>query len=145
MPVALAEGHDLTVRLALRVEVRAALAAADGKAGEGVLEDLFEAEELDDSEIDAGVEAEASLVGADGAVELDAVAAVDLYPASVVDPCDTEHDLSLRLNETIHDASLKPLRMLCHYRLDGLENLADCLVELGLPGVPGKDAVENWL
>ena len=91
------------------------------------------------------MEAEASLVGADGAVELDAVAAVDLYPACIVKPCDTEHDLSLRLNETIYDASLEPLRVLCHYRLNGLENLADCLMELGLTGVSGKDAVENWL
>jgi hypothetical protein len=46
---ALAEAHDLGVGLALGVEVRAALAAADGQRGEGVLEDLLEAEELDDA------------------------------------------------------------------------------------------------
>ena len=36
--------------LPLRVEVGAALAAADGQAGQGVLEDLLEAEELDDAQ-----------------------------------------------------------------------------------------------
>ena len=40
--------------------------------------DLLEAEELDDGEGDRGVEAEAALVWADGAVELHTVAAVHL-------------------------------------------------------------------
>jgi uncharacterized protein with PIN domain len=50
----LAEAHDLAVGAALGIEVRAALAAADRHAGERVLEDLLEAEELDDAEIDGG-------------------------------------------------------------------------------------------
>ena len=70
---ALAEAHDFAVALALRVEVRAALAAAHGKRGEGVLEDLLEGEELEHAEVDARMEAQAALVGADGAVHLDAV------------------------------------------------------------------------
>ena len=49
---ALAEGHNLAVALALGVEVAAALAAADGQAGEGVFEDLLKAQELDDALID---------------------------------------------------------------------------------------------
>src|SRR5690606_5936889 len=48
---ALAEPHDLAVGAALRVEVRAALRATDGEAGEGVLEDLLEPEELHDAEV----------------------------------------------------------------------------------------------
>ena len=48
---ALAEAHDLPVGLSLGVEVRAALAAADGQAGQGILEDLLKAEELDDADI----------------------------------------------------------------------------------------------
>ncbi len=63
---ALAEAHDLVVRLPLGVEVGAALAAADRQAGQGVLEDLLEAEELDDAEVDGRVEAQAALVGAEG-------------------------------------------------------------------------------
>ncbi len=65
----LAEAHHLAVRAALRVEVRAALAAADRHPGERVLEDLLEAEELHDREVHRGVEADAALVGAERAVE----------------------------------------------------------------------------
>src|SRR5690606_22233852 len=49
----LAEAHDLGIRATLGVEVGAALAAADGHAGQGVLEDLLEAEELDDRQVHA--------------------------------------------------------------------------------------------
>ena len=38
--------------LACRIEVAAALAAADGKAGQGILEDLLKSQELDDTDID---------------------------------------------------------------------------------------------
>jgi len=70
----------------VRIEVRSALAAADPLAGQGVLEDLLEAEELDDAGVDRGVEAQAALVGAQRGVELDAEAAVDVDLAGVVDP-----------------------------------------------------------
>src|SRR5699024_10773399 len=74
---ALAEGHDFLVGLALGVKVRTALAAANGQAGEGILENLLKAEELENTEVHRGVEAQASLIGADGVVELHAVALVD--------------------------------------------------------------------
>src|SRR5690606_15376033 len=70
----LAEAHDLVVGLTLGVEVATALAATDSEAGQRVLEDLFETEELDNAGIDAGVEAQATLVRADGGVVLNAVA-----------------------------------------------------------------------
>ena len=47
----LAEPHDLGIRTAVRVEVAATLRAADALAGQGVLEDLLEPEELDDREV----------------------------------------------------------------------------------------------
>jgi hypothetical protein len=57
-----------------------------GSVVRAVLEDLLEAEELQDALVDARVEAQAALVGADGAVELDAEAAVDLDLALIVHP-----------------------------------------------------------
>lgn len=72
------EAADLAVGLALGVEVGTALAAAHVQAGQGILEDLFEAEELQDGQIHRGVEPETTLVGAKGGVELHAVTAVDL-------------------------------------------------------------------
>lgn len=46
------------------------LATAHGQGSEGVLEDLLKAQELDHAECDGGVEAQASLVGTNGAAEL---------------------------------------------------------------------------
>ena len=42
----LTKAHDLLLGPSFGIEVRAALAAADGHAGQRVLEDLLEAEEL---------------------------------------------------------------------------------------------------
>src|SRR5690606_22488063 len=97
----LAEPHDLALGAALGVEVRTALAAADRHAGQGVLEDLLEAEKLHDAEVDAGVEPQAALVGTEGGVELHPEAAVDLDGAGVVDPRDPEDDLALRLADAL--------------------------------------------
>ena len=98
---ALAERHDLAVALALRVEIGAALAAADRQACQGILEDLLEAEELDDTEVDGRVQAQAALIRADCGVELHAVAAVDVHLAAVVNPRHAELDLALRLGDTL--------------------------------------------
>ena len=75
---ALAEMHDLVVRLAVRIEVRTALRAADGQARERVLEHLLEREEFQNVEVDARMEAQAALVGADCAAHLHAETAVHL-------------------------------------------------------------------
>ena len=83
---ALAEAHDLRVGFALGVKVAAALCAANRKTGQAVFEDLFKAEEFDDALVDRGVKAQAALVGADGVIELDAEATVDMQPALIVRP-----------------------------------------------------------
>src|SRR5690606_13305861 len=98
---ALAEAHDLGVGPPLGVEVAAALAPADGHAGEGVLEGLLEAQELDDGKVDGGVEAEAALVRPGGGIDLDAEAAVDVDLAAVVLPGDAEDDLPLGLADPL--------------------------------------------
>ena len=108
------------VGLALRVEVAAALAAAHGQRGEAVLEDLLEAEELDDAEVHGRVQAQAALVGADGAVELHAEAAVHLDLAVVVDPRHAEHDDALGLDDALEQRGLLVLGMGLDDRLEGL-------------------------
>src|SRR5512141_685325 len=92
---ALAEPHHLVVRLPLRVEVRPPLGAADRHPRQGVLEDLLESEELDDPEVDRGVEPEPPLVRPEGAVELHPEAAVDLDLQVVVLPGYPEDRLPL--------------------------------------------------
>ncbi len=139
----LAETHDLGVGAALRVEVGAALAAADGHAGERVLEDLFEAEELDDAEVDAGVEAQATLVWPERRVELDAESAVHLHAAVVVDPRHAEDDLTLGLRQTLDDARLDVVGASLQQRAQAGEHLVDSLVELSLSGVAAQDRLAH--
>ena len=141
----LAEAHDLVVGLALGVEVRAALAAAHGQGGEGVLQDLLEAEELEHAEVDGGVEAQAALVGADGGVELDAEAAVDLGLALVVNPGDAEHDHALGLGDALEDLRLLVLGVCVQDGLEGLQHLGDGLDEERLLAIAGLDLLNNSL
>jgi hypothetical protein len=61
-------------------------------ASESILEDLLEAQELEDGQVDSWVESESTLVGAEGRVELHTVSFVDLALALVILPDDTELD-----------------------------------------------------
>ena len=132
-------------RPALGVEVGAALAAADRHAGQGVLEDLLEAEELDDAEVDRRVEPQPALVRAERAVELDAEAAVDLDLAAVVLPRHPEDDLALGLADPLDDLVVGELGVLGDHRAEDVEDLADRLVELGLARVATQHLVEDRL
>ena len=130
-----AEAHNLCVALALGVEVRAALTAAHRKTGEGVLEGLLEAEELDNALVYAGMEAKTALVRTDCAVELNTVAAVNYYVAVIVYPRNSELNNSFGLNESFDNSRLYILGALLEHGLDGLENLAHGLMELRLAGI----------
>jgi hypothetical protein len=90
-----AEAADLAVRLALGVEVRATLATAHVEAGQGVLENLLETQELEHAEVDCRVQSEATLVGAESGVELHSEGIVDLDLALVVLPHYAELDDAL--------------------------------------------------
>src|SRR5690606_25151175 len=139
------EAHDLLVGATLGVEVRAALAATDGHAGQCVLEDLLEAEELDDRQVDAGVEPQAALVGAEGGVELDAEAAVDLDLTVVGDPRHAEDDLALGLADALENGPLAVLGAGALHRAEALHDLVDRLLELAFPGAARHAGVEVGL
>jgi hypothetical protein len=141
----LAEPHDLGVGAALGVEVGAALAAADRHPGEGVLEDLLEAEEFDDAQVHRGVEPQAALVGAQRGVEFDPEAAVDVHLAAVVLPRHAEDDLPLGLADALDGLHLGVLGVPRQHDREGLEHLADGLVELDLTRVPAEDLVVDPL
>ena len=140
---ALAETHHLHVALTLGVEVGTALAAAHGERGEGVLEDLLEAEELEDAQVDGGVEAEAALVGPDGTVELDTETAVDADIALVILPRHAEDDGTLRLGDTLEDAVIFVLLVSGENGSDGRNNLLHGLQELRLAGVFCANLLQN--
>ena len=77
----------------------------------------------------------ASLVRSDRGVELDAETAVDLDVALVIDPRDAEDDLSLRLDNAVEDTGFDEVRAGVGNRIEGREDLGDCLDELRLGAV----------
>jgi hypothetical protein len=142
---ALTEPHDLAVGAPLGVEVAPALAAADGHAGERVLEDLLEPEELDDAQVHRRVEPQAPLVRTEGAVELHAHPPVDLHLAPIVLPGHAEDDLALRFADSLDDLVFGELGVLGNGGTDALQHLAHRLVELDLARVAVDHFVERAL
>ncbi len=141
----LAETHDLVVGLAHGVEVGAALGAAHRKGGEGVLERLLEAEELEHGRGHGLVETETALIGTDGAVELDAVAEVRLDLALVVHPGHTEGEDAVGFDHPLHDLCLLELRMLVIDLFDGFEDFLHGLKVLLLERVLGLELCHDVL
>ena len=99
------------------------------------LEELLEAEELDDAEVDRGVEPEPALVGAERAVELDAESSVDVDLPAVVSPGHPKDDLPFWLADPLDRLVLGKFGVLGEDRADGRQHLADGLEELQLAGV----------
>ena len=136
---ALAEPHDLSIGPALGIEIGTTLTSTDGHSCQGVFEDLLKTQEFDDPEIDRRVETEPTLVGAEGAVELYADAAVDHVLTFVGRPRYSEDDLSLRLADALDDLVLGEFRVLFKDRPQGLEHFLDRMVELLLCYVSNFD------
>lgn len=89
------EAANFVVGLVLGVKVGTTLTTTHAQTGESILEDLLEAQELEDGEVDSRVETETTLVGAKSRVELHTVATVDLGLVVVILPDDTELDDTL--------------------------------------------------
>ena len=136
---ALAEPHDLAVAAVPRVEVGATLGAAEWHAGKCVLERLVKAEELDDPEVDGGMEPESPLVRPERGVELDAEAAVDVHLPTIVVPGDAEDDLALRFAQPLDDLVVVQLWVLREGGPDRPEHVTHGLVELMLAGIATQD------
>ncbi len=139
----LAEAHDLALGAALRVEIGAALAAADGHAGQRVLEGLLEAEKLDGAEKDAGMKPQAALERAERGVELNAEAAVDLHPPPVVHPRHAEDDLPLGLADALDQRAFGIVGVLGDDRAEAVKHLAHGLVEFLLSRIAAQHVREN--
>ncbi len=135
----LTEAHDLAVGSLFRVEVGSALAAADRHAGEGVLERLLEAQELDGAEADRWVEAQPALVGPQRTVGFDPEAAVDVHLSLVVFPRNPKDDLSFGFADSLDDLASGELRVLGHHRAQRVQDLSDRLMEFGFGRVATDD------
>ena len=131
----LAELHHFVVRTAFGIEVRTAFAAAHGQGRQAVLEGLFEGEELEDREIDRRMEADAALVGADGAVHLYAIAAVDFDFAFVVEPRHAENDDAFGFGDALQNFHFLQYGARHDVGCQRFGHLADSLMEFRLVGV----------
>ena len=85
------------------------------------------------------MEAEAALIGTDGAVELDAVAEVRLDLALVVHPGDPEREDAVRLDHPLDDLRLLELGVLVVHLFDGFEDFLHGLEILFLKRVLGLE------
>src|SRR6185295_7768914 len=78
-------------------------------------------------------------LGADGAVHLDAEAAVDLDVSVVVLPGDAEHEDAFWLNDPLEDPGVAVLGVAVEHQGQRFGDLLDGLVELGLGRILGLD------
>ena len=90
------------------------------------------------------METETTLVGAEGGVELDAVAEVGANLTLVVHPGHTEGEDTIGLNDALDDLGFLKLRMFVVRFLNGLKNLADGLQVLVFTGMFGLQVGHNF-
>jgi hypothetical protein len=91
------------------------------------------------------VEADTTLVRANGIVVLDTVAHVGLDVTIVVHPSDTELINTIRNAEALDEVDLVELRMLVVLLLDGAEDLFYCLMILWLVRESLLQILKNFL
>ena len=114
-----------------------------GRPGQRVLEALLKAQELDYALVYRRVEAQAALVGADGAVELHAEAAVYVIIAVVVDPRHAEGYHALGLDNAFEQGVFFVFRMALHDGGQAGQHFARGLMEFSLAGVAIYDGLHH--
>jgi hypothetical protein len=127
------------------IKVGTALAAAHGKRGETVLENLFEAEKFENGKVNGSMKAEASLVRAKRAVELYPVGTVYADLSFVIYPGYPEHDDTFGFYNPFKYGILFQIRHLVYNGLEGFENLFDSLKEFRFRCVAGFYLAKNFL
>jgi hypothetical protein len=90
------------------------------------------------------VEADATLVRADGAVELDAETTVHLHPTFIVGPGHAEHNLALRFDDALKDAVILVLLVTLDHGAQRFEHFTCGLEELRLAGIAARHDFENF-
>ena len=117
----------------MRVEVCAALAAADRKAGQGVLQSLLHTEELKNRLVYRRMETETALVRSDGRIELYSVSEIYVVYTLIIGPWYSERNDSLRLDKSLQKSILTIyILVLRNDRVQRLENSLCSLEKLRL-------------
>ena len=140
---ALAETHHFAVTLTARIEVRTALTAAHGQRGQRVLEGLLKAEEFNNRSVYGRMETQAALIRTDGRVELNSETSVYLRFAVIVNPRNTEGDLSFGFYHTLDYACFYQVRSFLNDGFECFQNLGNSLNEFGLAGISLFHSFQN--
>ena len=141
----LTEAHNLVVRTALRIEIRATLTTTHWEGCERVLECLLEGKELHNREVYRCMEADTTLVWAECAIHLNTETTINLNLTTVVQPRYTEHNYTLRLCDALQYFELLQSRVCNDIWSQRLSHLTNCLVELGLIWVLGDNLCHKIL
>ena len=104
---------------------------------------MLESQEFHAAKVHAPVETQAALIGADGAVELAAVAGVGVPGAVVRHPADAENEGPFRLHHAVEQVCLFILGMLCNDGFQGRKHFFDGLNEFGLVGAARFDVFNH--
>ena len=91
------------------------------------------------------MEAQAALVGADGVVELHAVALVDADMAFVIHPGDAEEDHAIRFDHALKDGVALINGVVVYYGRERLKHLAGRLMKFRLAGISFDQMIQNFL
>ena len=91
------------------------------------------------------MKAQTALIGTKGRIVLDAIPSIDLYTPLVISPGHPEHDLPLRLDNTLKDAAPLILGLLLEQRFKRLQNLTERLNELRLMRIALFHAADDFL
>ena len=140
---ALTEAHNLSIRFALRIKVRAALAAAHRKRCERIFKGLLKAQELNNAFIYRRMETKAALIRTDCRVKLNTEASVYLNIAVIINPRYAELYNSFRFNHTVNHAELFILGMCVYNRFDRFQNFLYGLVEFLFAGITLNNGFVN--
>ena len=117
----------------MRVEVRTALAAADRKAGQGVLQNLLHTKELKNRLVYRRMETETALVWSDGGIKLYSIAEIYVVYTLIIGPWYSECNNSLWLDKSLQKSILTIyILVLRNDRVQRLENSLCSLEKLRL-------------
>ena len=110
---ALTKCHNLSVGLTFRIKIGAAFTAADRQACQGILENLLESQEFDNTKVNRRMESQAALVGTDRTVKLHTETVVHLHLSLVVYPGNAELYDPLRNRQTLQQRFFSVCFLIC--------------------------------
>ena len=139
----LTEFHNFVVGFAFRIEVRAAFATANRKPRQGIFENLLKSQELQNTEVDTGMETQTAFVRSDRGIHLHAIPAIDVSDIVIVLPSHAESYDTLRFDNAFKKFAFFVLRIFLENRNNRRQNFLNRVLKLRLIGIPLFNQIKN--